>query len=58
MIVRPLTDDDLAQSWALSRLAFGGDRTATPVQHEPPAGVTRAVYGAFEDGRLLAKVGV
>ncbi len=57
MRLRLLTDDDLEQSWALSRLAFGGERDQTPLQHEPPVGVTRSAYGAFDDaGRLVAKV--
>ncbi len=52
MILRELTDDDLQQSWDLGRLAFGGERGATA----PVPTVRRRAYGAFDDGRLVAKV--
>lgn len=46
-------DDDLAQSWGLSRLAFGGDPAYVP---SPPR-FPMVVAGAFDDGdRLVAKV--
>jgi predicted acetyltransferase len=53
--VRPLRDDELATSWELGRLAFGGPA-------EPPASALRQVdgvvrFGAFDDaGRLVGKL--
>lgn len=52
MILRALSDDDLQQSWDLSRLAFGGARGVTA----PAPATPRRAYGAFDGGRLVAKV--
>ncbi len=55
MRLRRLTDEDLPQSWALSRLTFGGDRDATPTPSVTPS----VGYGAFDDrGRLVGRAGV
>ena len=53
MILRELVEEDFAQSWGLSRVAFGGERGSTP----PAPTIPRRAFGAFDDaGRLLAKV--
>lgn len=52
MILRELTADDLQQSWDLDRLAFGGARGAVA----PVPTTRRRAFGAFDDGRLVAKV--
>ncbi|RKN41427.1 GNAT family N-acetyltransferase [Micromonospora endolithica] len=50
--VRPLTDADLTDAWALGRLAFGSDPQPPPTT--TTAGLTR--YGAFDaSGALLGK---
>lgn len=52
MILRELTDEDLQQSWDLGRLAFGGERGVVA----PTPTTRRRAYGAFDQGRLVAKV--
>lgn len=54
MILRELTEDDLEQSWALGRLAFGGERGTAPA---PPVPGSHRTYGAFSgSGGLEAQV--
>lgn len=54
MRIEPLGPERSAESWRLSRLAFGGDPDAEP----PPPGPARGdAWGASDDrGRLLGKV--
>ncbi|MGZ6804486.1 MAG: GNAT family N-acetyltransferase, partial [Nocardioidaceae bacterium] len=50
MILRELTEDDVEQSWALGRLAFGGERGTVPPSRVAGA---RRTYGAFTSGGAL-----
>lgn len=54
MTIRALGPDDMAASWELGRMAFGGPAEAPPGVLDPVPGVTR--YGAFDgSGRLLGR---
>lgn len=54
LTIRSLTAQDMAASWDLGRLAFGGPAQAPPRALDPVPGVTR--YGAFDStGRLVGR---